>query len=311
MALNIIFMGTPEFAVPILNSIFKSDHKILQVYTQPPRKKNRGQKINISQVHKFSIENKIDVSHPETFDDEEVKKILNLNPNVVVVVAYGKILPAKLLDNSKIKFINIHASLLPKWRGAAPIQRALMNLDKETGVSIMKILPKLDTGPVMMQSKIKIDKKTDFERLSNTMALLSAKMILQSLDLIEKRKAKFVPQDETKATYATKLEKKEYLIDWNDDSEKVAAKIKALYPKPGSWFLFKGSRIKVLKVEEVKAKGNPGEIIKSNFTIACGSNAVRLLEIQKEGKKRMSIDDYLKANNLKVGFNVKKKLLIT
>ena len=306
MALNIIFMGTPEFAVPVLNSIFKSDHKILQVYTQPPRKKNRGQKINISQVHKFSIENKIDVSHPETFDDEEVKKILNLNPNVVVVVAYGKILPAKLLDNSKIKFINIHASLLPKWRGAAPIQRALMNLDKETGVSIMKILPKLDTGPVMMQSKIKIDKKTDFERLSNTMALLSAKMILQSLDLIEKRKAKFVPQDETKATYATKLEKKEYLIDWNDDSEKVAAKIKALYPKPGSWFLFKGSRIKVLKVEEVKAKGNPGEIIKSNFTIACGSNAVRLLEIQKEAKKRMSIDDYLKANNLKVGFNVKK-----
>ena len=306
MALNIIFMGTPEFAVPVLNSIFKSDHKILQVYTQPPRKKNRGQKINISQVHKFSIENKIDVSHPETFDDEEVKKILNLNPNVVVVVAYGKILPAKLLDNSKIKFINIHASLLPKWRGAAPIQRALMNLDKETGVSIMKILPKLDTGPVMMQSKIKIDKKTDFERLSNTMALLSAKMILQSLDLIEKRKAKFVPQDETKATYATKLDKKEYLIDWNDDSEKVAAKIKALYPKPGSWFLFKGSRIKVLKVEEVKAKGNPGEIIKSNFTIACGSNAVRLLEIQKEGKKRMSIDDYLKANNLKVGFNVKK-----
>ncbi len=306
MALNIIFMGTPEFAVPILNSIFKSDHKILQVYTQPPRKKNRGQKINISQVHKFSIENKIDVSHPETFDDEEVKKILNLNPNVVVVVAYGKILPAKLLDNSKIKFINIHASLLPKWRGAAPIQRALMNLDKETGVSIMKILPKLDTGPVMMQSKIKIDKKTDFERLSNTMALLSAKMILQSLDLIEKRKAKFVPQDETQATYATKLDKKEYLIDWNDDSEKVAAKIKALYPKPGSWFLFKGSRIKVLKVEEVKAKGNPGEIIKSNFTIACGSNAVRLLEIQKEGKKRMSIDDYLKANNLKVGFNVKK-----
>ena len=306
MALNIIFMGTPEFAVPILNSIFKSDHKILQVYTQPPRKKNRGQKINISQVHKFSIENKIDVSHPETFDDEEVKKILNLNPNVVVVVAYGKILPAKLLDNTKIKFINIHASLLPKWRGAAPIQRALMNLDKETGVSIMKILPKLDTGPVMMQSKIKIDKKTDFERLSNTMALLSAKMILQSLDLIEKRKAKFVPQDETQATYATKLDKKEYLIDWNDDSEKVAAKIKALYPKPGSWFLFKGSRIKVLKVEEVKAKGNPGEIIKSNFTIACGSNAVRLLEIQKEGKKRMSIDDYLKANNLKVGFNVKK-----
>tara|TARA_B100000886_G_scaffold340279_1_gene308903 strand:+ start:4114 stop:5040 length:927 start_codon:yes stop_codon:yes gene_type:complete len=306
MALNIIFMGTPEFAVPILNSIFKSDHKILQVYTQPPRKKNRGQKINISQVHKFSIENKIDVSHPETFDDKEVKKILNLNPNVVVVVAYGKILPVKLLDNTKIKFINIHASLLPKWRGAAPIQRALMNLDKETGVSIMKILPKLDTGPVMMQSKIKIDKKTDFERLSNTMALLSAKMILQSLDLIEKRKAKFFPQDETKATYATKLDKKEYLIDWNDDSEKVAAKIKALYPKPGSWFLFKGSRIKVLKVEEVKAKGNPGEIIKSNFTIACGSNAVRLLEIQKEGKKRMSIDDYLKANNLKVGFNVKK-----
>ncbi len=306
MALNIIFMGTPEFAVPILNSIFKSDHKILQVYTQPPRKKNRGQKINISQVHKFSIENKIDVSHPETFDDKEVKKILNLNPNVVVVVAYGKILPVKLLDNTKIKFINIHASLLPKWRGAAPIQRALMNLDKETGVSIMKILPKLDTGPVMMQSKIKIDKKTDFERLSNTMALLSAKMILQSLDLIEKRKAKFFPQDETKATYATKLDKKEYLIDWNDDSEKVAAKIKALYPKPGSWFLFKGSRIKVLKVEEVKAKGSPGEIIKSNFTIACGSNAVRLLEIQKEGKKRMSIDDYLKANNLKVGFNVKK-----
>ena len=240
MALKIIFMGTPEFSVKILDSIKKSKHHVLEVYTQSPKKKKRGQAIKLTPVHEYSIKNNIKVRHPEKIDiEEELENFKQKKPDVVVVVAYGKILPPKLLSFKNINFINVHASLLPKWRGAAPIQRSIMNLEKETGISIMKITPKLDAGPVLMRSK------------------------------------------------------------------KVIAKINALYPNPGSWFEYKGSRLKIIKAIEVKAQGKPGEILDNKFTIACLENAIQILEIQKEGKKNMHTSEYLKGNDLEIGFNVK------
>ena len=305
MALKIIFMGTPEFSVPILKSIHNSKHKILEVYTQPPKRKNRGQIINLTPIHEFSNQNKINVRCPiELNTEEEINNLKQKKPDLVVVVAYGKILPSKFLNIKNMKFINIHASLLPKWRGAAPIQRSIMNLDKETGISIMKIIPKLDAGPVMLKSKISISKNINFEKLSNVLSKLGAKLTLEAINLIEKKKDNFIDQDEAEVTYAKKIDKKESKIDWNVKAEKVIAKINALHPSPGSWFYYNGVRHKVIKAIEVAEKGNPGEIINLNFTIACLHNSIQILELQKEGKSKMKVAEYLKGNKLIKGSNV-------
>ena len=305
MALKIIFMGTPEFSVPILKSIHNSKHKILEVYTQPPKRKNRGQIINLTPIHEFSNQNKINVRCPiELNTEEEINNLKQKKPDLVVVVAYGKILPSKFLNIKNMKFINIHASLLPKWRGAAPIQRSIMNLDKETGISIMKIIPKLDAGPIMLKSKIKITKNLNYEDLSKKLSNLGAETILKSLDLIESNSENFVDQIEKEATYAKKIDKKESKIDWSNEAKIVIAKINALYPNPGSWFEYKGSRLKIIKAIEVDEKGKPGEILNNKFTIACSENAIQILELQKEGKKKMNVSEYLKGNILEIGFNV-------
>jgi len=305
MALNIIFMGTPDFAVQILSKIHNSKHKILHVYTQSPKKKNRGQKTNISPVHEYCKKNQINVRHPEELDsNQELDFFTEKKIDVVVVVAYGKILPAKLLNLKNINFLNVHASLLPKWRGAAPIQRSIMNLDKETGVSIMKIIPKLDAGPIMIKSKVKITKGTNSEVLSKELSSLGAKLILDGLDLVENNKVKFIEQDETEATYAKKIDKIESKINWSEKAKIVIAKINAFYPKPGSWFEHKGIRLKINKAIEVSANGNPGEILDNQLTIACGENAIQILDLQKEGKKNMSVAEFLKGNKLKIGTNV-------
>ena len=305
MALNIIFMGTPDFAVQILSKIHNSKHKILHVYTQSPKKKNRGQKTNISPVHEYCKKNQINVRHPEELDsNQELDFFTEKKIDVVVVVAYGKILPAKLLNLKNINFLNVHASLLPKWRGAAPIQRSIMNLDKETGVSIMKIIPKLDAGPIMIKSKVKITKGTNSEVLSKELSSLGAKLILDGLDLVENNKVKFIEQDETEATYAKKIDKIESKINWSEKAKIVIAKINAFYPKPGSWFEHKGIRLKINKAIEVSANGNPGEIIDNQLTIACGENAIQILDLQKEGKKKMTVSEFLKGNKLEIGSNV-------
>lgn len=305
MALNIIFMGTPDFAVQILSKIHNSKHKILHVYTQSPKKKNRGQKTNISPVHEYCKKNQINVRHPEELDsNQELDFFTEKKIDVVVVVAYGKILPPKLLNLKNINFLNVHASLLPKWRGAAPIQRSIMNLDKETGVSIMKIIPKLDAGPIMIKSKVKITKDTNSEVLSKELSSLGAKLILDGLDLVENNKVKFIEQDETEATYAKKIDKIESKINWSEKAKTVIAKINAFYPKPGSWFEHKGIRLKINKAIEVSANGNPGEIIDNQLTIACGENAIQILDLQKEGKKKMTVSEFLKGNKLEIGSNV-------
>jgi methionyl-tRNA formyltransferase len=305
MPFKILFMGTPDFAVPILRAIHKSKHKIIEVYTQSPKKKNRGQKINLSPIHEYAKKINLAVRFPEILEKkEELEHIENTNPDVVVVVAYGKIIPSNFLKLKDILFINVHASLLPKWRGAAPIQRAIMNLDNETGISIMKIVPKLDAGPVLMKSKIKILKETNYELLSSQMSERAAKLILDALDKIEQNQAEFIEQSEDDATHAKKIDKSESKINWNDDAKKIIGKINALYPNPGSWFNLKGSRIKVVKAIEKKATGTPGEIIDSDFTVACLKNAIKILELKKEGKNKMPAIEFLKGNKLKIGTNI-------
>ena len=305
MSFKIIFMGTPDFAVPILKAIYESDHKILAVYTQPPKKKNRGQKINFSPIHLYSNQINILVRHPENLNTKkELDYIRSLKPDVVVVVAYGKILPIDLLNIKNVKFINVHASLLPRWRGAAPIQRAIMNLDKETGISIMKIISKLDAGPVLIKSKLRISKDTNFQELSDKMSKLGAKLIIDGLNLIKSNKAKFVNQNEAEVTYARKIEKKDSKINWNEKAKKIVAKINALYPNPGCWFELMGSRIKVIKANEISAIGEPGEVINKDFAIACSENAVQITELKKEGKNSMTAIEFLKGNKIEVGSNI-------
>ncbi len=216
MSFKIIFMGTPIFAIPILESIYNSNHKILEVYSQPPQKKNRGQKIKNSPVHDFAIKLNIPIRCPDSFEDnKEIEHIKTIKPDLFVVVAYGKILPKKLLNLENLIFLNVHASLLPKWRGAAPIQRAIMNMDKETGISIMKIVPKLDAGPVLIQSRLAISKEINHDEMSAKMADLGAKLIIDALELIKNNKANFKAQDESNVSYAKKIEKSESKINWH------------------------------------------------------------------------------------------------
>ena len=304
MALNIIFMGTPDFAVPILRTLNNSMHNVLTVYTQPPKKKDRGLKESLSPVHKYSQELKLKVRSPKNFDTEEIENIINLKPDVVLVVAYGKILPKELISINNIKFLNIHPSLLPRWRGAAPIQRAIMNLDKSTGVSIMKISSELDAGPIMMKSKIDLKPDTNYLDLSSELSELGSKMILRSFELIEKKKEKFIPQNESDVTYAEKISKKEAKINWNNKAKKIVAQINALNPNPGSWFKLNDFRVKLIKVKEVKVNGKPGEILKKDLTIACSENSVQVIELQKEGKKPMTVKEFIKGNEIKVGQNL-------
>ena len=218
-----------------------------------------------------------------------------------MVVAYGKILPLSLLKLENIHFLNIHASLLPRWRGAAPIQRAIMNMDKETGISIMKINEKLDAGPTILKSKIKLTNESNYHDVSIQLSKLGAELILDAINLIKSRKAKFEDQNDNEATYAKKIDKIETKINWNEEAKKIIAKINAFNPSPGCWFSYLGTRIKVLKAKEVNISGKPGETLDEKLTIACSKNSVQILKLKKEGKKQISAEEFLRGTNIKVG----------
>ncbi len=303
MSLKIVFMGTPSFSIPILKAINSSNHKILEVYSQPPNKKNRGLKVQNSAVHDFAEKLNIPVRCPVTLDEEsEINYLKKLKPDLVVVVAYGKILPEKLLDIENLIFLNVHASLLPRWRGAAPIQRAILNGDKETGISIMKIVAKLDAGPVLIQSKLSINKSANYEEISKKMSDLGAKLIIDAIELIKNNKANFTPQDESQVIYAKKIEKIESKINWSESAEEILAKVRALNPNPGTWFKLNGIRIKITKAKKIDQSGKEGTIIDNNkMIIACKKNSIEVLELKKEGKKLMSAHEFLKGNKLKIG----------
>ena len=299
-------MGTPNFAVPILKSIYQNGFEIPVVYTQPPKKSNRGQKMNKSPVHLISETLNLDIRTPLTLlnNKEEINFLKDLNFDLAIVAAYGQIIPNDILAVSKKGFINIHASLLPKWRGAAPIQRAIMNLDSETGISIIKINEKLDTGPVSNFYKTRILDNENSEELSSRLSNLATEKILENIDEIFEDNANFIEQKEAEATYAKKIEKLEGKIDWNDDAKKIIGKINGLYPSPGAWFLFNGERHKVLKAILSDSKDQAGMVLNENLEIACGNNSLRILEIQRGGKKVQKTNEFILGTKIKKGSNL-------
>ena len=304
MAKKIIFMGTPFFAVPILKSLYQNGYPISVVYTQPPQKSHRGQKINKSPIQGISETLNIDFRCPENLkdNDEEYKFIKNLNADLAIVVAYGKLIPKNFLNLTKKGFINIHGSILPSWRGAAPIQRSIMNLDKETGISVMKLVETLDSGPVSNIYKIKLDQNNSAEEISEKLSFLAAEKILDDIDDILDDKAKFIDQDHSKASYAKKIEKIEGEINWNDEAEKIIGKINGLFPVPGAFFNFKGERYKILKAEIGNGIGQTGEVLSDKLEIACtNSQSIKILEIQRQGKKPQKIGEFMLGSSIRKG----------
>ena len=304
MPKKIIFMGTPIFAVPILKSLYQNGYPISVVYTQPPQKSQRGQKINKSPVQGMSETLNIDFRCPKTLrdNDEEYNFIKELNADLAIVVAYGQIIPENFLNLTKKGFINVHASILPKWRGAAPIQRSIMKLDTETGISIMKINKELDSGPIGNIYKIKIDHNSNAQEISEKLSLLAAEKILDNIDEIFEDKIQFIDQEHSKATYEKKIDKNECKINWGDKAINIIGKINGLFPTPGAFFIFNGERYKILKAEIGNGIGKAGEVLTDKLEIACSNNqSIKILEIQRQGKKVQKIGEFLLGSQIKKG----------
>ena len=293
MAYEILFMGTPEFSVPILKSL-NSKHKILSDFTQPPKKKSRGQKILKSPIHLEAERLNLPVRFPDSLNNNlDYEFIKESNVKFVIVVAYGQIIPENFLNIKDVIFLNIHASLLPRWRGAAPIQRSIIEMDKETGVSIMKIIPKLDAGPYMLQKSVIIEKKDTFISLSNKLSKLSSELILEALSIFENSQAQFKNQQDKFVTYAKKIKKKESEIDWNEPARNLIAKINGLNPYPGVWFKHKYTRIKIIEAEISNNKGKIGEVLTDDLVVGCLDKSIKITLLQKEGKKTNNAKNFL------------------
>ena len=300
-------MGTPLFAVPILKSLYQNGYSISVVYTQPPQKSQRGQKINKSPIQGISETLKIDYRTPSSLKNnkEEYNYIKELDADLAIVVAYGQIIPKEYLNLVKKGFINIHASLLPKWRGAAPIQRSIMNLERETGISIMKIGEKLDTGPICNSYKIKIMDNDNTETISEKLSALAAEKILDNIDEILEDKINFEEQKHDDASYAPKIEKIEGQIKWNETAENIIAKINGLYPNPGAFFIYKGERYKILSANLASGSGEIGEVLDDYLEVSCGNKkSIKVLEIQRQGKRPQNISEFVLGSQIKKGSNL-------
>jgi len=296
MIKKIVFMGTPLFAVPMLKTLYEKNYIIPAVYTQPPKKSQRGQKINKSPIQTVAENYNINCRIPITLkkNKEEYEYLKQLDLDLVIVVAYGQIIPKEFLNLAKKGFINIHASLLPKWRGAAPIQRSIMNLEKESGISIMKIGEKLDTGPICNSYRIETKDSDNAEIISTKLSILASEKIIENIDNILEDKLVFEEQDNLKATYASKIEKSEGEIHWNDKAENIIGKINGLYPSPGAFFIFKDERYKILKAELGTRSGESGEVMTNGLEISCGNEkSIKVIEIQRQGKKPQNINEFV------------------
>ena len=309
MLKKIIFMGTPYFAVPILKSLYQNGYPISVVYTQPPQKSHRGQKINKSPIQSLSETLNIEFRTPTHLKNNQKEKnfLKKLDADIAVVVAYGQIIPSNFLNLAKKGFINIHASLLPKWRGAAPIQRSIMNLDKETGISIMKIVEKLDTGPICNSYSLELLENENTESLSNRLSLFAAEKIPNNIDDILEDKAVFKKQDNVKATYANKILKSEGKIDWSNSADNIIGKINGLYPNPSAWFIYNGERYKILKAEVSDKKGEIGSVLGDYLEVGCSDKSIKILEIQRQGKLPQKISEFMIGSQIKKGSSLKNE----
>ena len=292
--MRVVFMGTPTFSVGPLQAVLEAGHEVVAVYCQPPRPAGRGQQVRKSAVHDFAERAGLQVRTPKSLKSaDEQQAFAALQAVVAVVVAYGLILPKPILDAPKLGCTNIHASLLPRWRGAAPIQRAIMAGDAETGITIMKMDEGLDTGPELMTERQPIFPDDTSATLHDRLSAQGAELIARTLAVIGTIKP--VPQPQTGATYAAKIDKSEARIDWTRPAAEIDRKIRGLSPFPGAWCEFDGERVKVLNSVVADAVGEPGEYL-GDLTVGCGVGAVKITELQKAGKRPSNTAEYLRGN---------------
>ena len=294
MTLRLAFMGTPDFAVPTLAELIAQGHDIAAVYSQPPRPKGRGMVLEPGAVHKFAESAKLPVRTPLSLKSaEEQAAFAALELDAAIVVAYGLLLPKAILDAPKLGCFNLHGSLLPRWRGAAPIQRAVMAGDVETGVMVMQMDEGLDTGAVLMAERVTIGRKTSGE-LTTELSRLGADLMVRSLGALERGGVTPQPQSEDGVTYAKKILKDEAHIDWSRSAREIDAHIRGLAPFPGAWTQANGERLKILYADPVDGSGKPGVALDAALTIACGDGALKLARVQRVGKSVMTAAELLK-----------------
>ena len=298
--MKLVFMGTPKFSVPALKALDQSKHQICAVYSQPPRPAGRGKKLNLTEVHKEALDLGLTVHTPRNFKSEKDQKIFReLKADIAIVVAYGLILPSQILSSPKFGCVNIHASLLPRWRGAATIQRAIMEGDDETGICIMKMDNGLDTGPILSSRKIQIKENDTAKILSERLSLLGSNLIVEVLDKLSDYKVQM--QSTVGITYASKIHKSEAKIDWSLPAQTIDRKIRALSPFPGAWTEINGERIKLLASKVVDEEHEAGMVLDSGFSIACGQKAIEITEAQRPGKSAQKSDVFLRGFKLQKG----------
>lgn len=307
MTFRIAFMGSPDFAVPALAELIARGREIVVVYSQPPRPAGRGQHMRKTPVHLFAEERGIEVRTPKSLKKApEQEAFAALGLDLAVVVAYGLILPKAILDAPKHGCVNLHGSLLPRWRGAAPIQRALMAGDRETGVQTMQMEEGLDTGPVFATARTPIEADDTTQSLHDRLAMLGAPLLADTVDAIERGQARSVPQPEDGVTYASKISASEARIDWTKSAREIDLQIRGLSPFPGAWCEMPGEtrpvRMKALMSRTGIGRGAPGEVLDDNLLVACGEGAVRLLRVQREGKQAMDVSDFQRGSPIPAGF---------
>ncbi|MDC3208161.1 methionyl-tRNA formyltransferase [Pelagibacteraceae bacterium] len=298
---RILFMGTAPFSIPTLQKIITGGYELKGVYTSPSKKANRGMQISKSPVALYAEENNLELYSPkELRSPEEIKFIKDMNLDFIVVIAYGLILPEEILNLPKFGCYNLHASILPRWRGAAPIQRSMIEGDKMTGVTIMKMNKGLDTGDIVLQDKLKINISESYTELETRLSLMGAELFEKFFkDSLFKNITQ--KQDDTLSCYAEKISKQETKIFWKEDALKIVRRINAYNPNPGAWFMWKNKRIKILKAIEVDIDAEPGKVVDDNLNIGCGNKSIRPIILKVEGKQSCSIDEFLLGNKISVG----------
>ncbi|MBU2981751.1 methionyl-tRNA formyltransferase [Lentibacter algarum] len=298
--MRVVFMGSPEFSVPVLEALVAAGHEIAAVYCQPPRPAGRGKKERPTPVHARALELGFEVRHPVSLrSDEALAEFASFEAEVAVVVAYGLILPQAVLDTPTYGCLNIHASLLPRWRGAAPIHRAIMAGDAETGVCIMQMEAGLDTGPVLLREAVAIGSKETTAELHDRLAALGAGAIVKALSKIDNLTAEV--QAEEGVTYAAKIDKAEARVDWSQTAEVVDRQIRGLSPFPGAWTELDGVRVKLLASRLAEGSGEAGEVINTLPYVSCGKGAVQLLRLQNAGSRAQDAEDFMRGTPLPLG----------
>jgi methionyl-tRNA formyltransferase len=302
--LSLAFFGTPDFAVPVLAGLLEAGHGVVCVYSQPPRPAGRGHQARPAPVHRFAEARGLAVRTPTTLEDPKVQRdFAALGLDAAVVAAYGLLLPAEILSAPRLGCLNVHASLLPRWRGAAPIARAILAGDAESGVTIMQMSEGLDSGAIVLQERMPVPSAATAASLEDALAGLGARLIVQALDGLDRGRLEPVPQPADGVTWAAKLTRAEGRLDWHRPAAELERRVRAFAPQPGAWFTHDGERIKVLAaaIAPAEGEGRPGVVLDDRLTVACGEDALRLLELQRAGRAAMSAAAFLRGYEIPAG----------